>query len=474
MLESATEPLALTLRQVMKRPPVACLPGEPVRRAIQTMRDLSVGSMVVVDPHRVPIGILTLRDIADRVVLESGAVDGPIERVMTANPVSLPVSETAYRAALTMIRHGVRHIVLVESGQLAGIVSERDLFGLQSSNVRELSAAIKGAGDLDAIERFGRDISELARKMFEQGVAVGVLTAFIAALNDLLTERVVQLEFASSPLENLRCCWILMGSEGRSEQTLATDQDNGIVFAVPSGRSTESVRAALLPVAERINRALDRAGYRWCRGEIMACNPRWTLSLDEWRHRFESWIDSGSPEALLHAAIFFDLRPLQGDLSLAQELRQWLLQHAPRNPRFLHQMTRNALKNRPPLGRFRRFRTADDGRLDLKVNGATMFVDAARIFSLARGIDEVNTERRLRAAVPALNLPLQEAEAWIAAYYQVQALRLRHQAERLGRGLAPDNRVDPRALHEFDKRVLAVAFGQARAVQDRLAADYQI
>lgn len=473
MPESVTEPLSLTLGQVMKRPPVACLPGETVRRAIETMRNLAIGSMVVVNPDRIPIGILTLRDIADRVVLASGAVDGSVERVMTPHPVTLPVTETAYRAALTMIRHGVRHIVLIEGGRLAGIVSERDLFGLQSSSVRELSAAIKGAVDLEAIERFGRDINALARKMFEQGVAVAALTAFVAALNDLLTERVVQLEFANSELENLRYCWILMGSEGRSEQTLATDQDNGIIFAVTPGRSAESVRGAILPVAQRINRALDRAGYRLCPGKIMACNPQWTLSLDEWRQRFERWIDSGSPEALLHGAIFFDLRPLHGDLALGGELRQWLMQHAPRNPRFLHQMAANALKNRPPLGWLKRFSLDEAGRIDLKLNGATLFVDAARIFSLAHGIDEVNTERRLRAAAPLLRVPPREVDAWIAAYYHIQGLRLRRQADCMRQGQPADNRIDPYALHDFDRRVLVTALEQARTIQARIALDHQ-
>ena len=473
MLESVTEPLAVTLGQVMKRPPVACVAGETVRRAIQTMRELAIGSMVVVDSDRIPIGILTLRDIADRVVLEPGAVDGPIESVMTPHPLTLPVTETAYRAALAMIRHGVRHIVLVEGGRLAGIVSERDLFGLQSSPLRELSVAIKGTADLVAIERFGRDINDLARRLFEQGVAVGALTAFIAALNDLLTERVVQLEFANSELEYLRYCWILMGSEGRSEQTLATDQDNGIVFAVTPGQSTESVRAAILPVARRINQALDRAGYRLCPGNIMACNPQWTLSLDEWRHRFERWIDSGSPEALLHGAIFFDLRPLHGDLALGRELRQWLMQHAPRNPRFLHQMAANALKNRPPVGWLKRFAVDQEGRINVKLNGATLFVDAARIFTLAHGIDEVNTERRLRAAAPALKVPPREVDAWIAAYYHIQGLRLRRQADCMRQGLPADNRIDPYALHDFDRRALLTALEQARAIQTRIALDHR-
>jgi len=462
-----------TLSRIVRRQPVACPAGESVGRAIARMREHSIGSMIVVDEESVPIGILTLRDVVDRVALKPGALEAPIADFMTPHPVTLPVQETAYAAALAMVRHGVRHIVLVDGAKLAGLVSERDLFGLQSTGVRHLSTEIKGAKDLSAINRFGADIRDLACRMIAQGMAVGPLTAFIASLNDLLTERIVELEFAVAGLHRPRWCWVVMGSEGRSEQTLVTDQDNGIIFVPAPGQDVADARAALLPVARRINQALDRAGYRLCPGDIMAGNPKWCLSLDEWRARFASWIDSGSPEALLHGAIFFDLRPLAGELSLGRELRAWLAVHAPANPRFLHQMAGNALANRAPLSWLGGFRTGADGSIDLKLNGATLFVDAARIFSLAYGIDECNTERRLRAAAPPLKLPATELEAWIGAFHYVQGQRLRRQAECLAQGLAPLNRVDPRALNDFDRAVLRGALQRTRALQHRVALDYQ-
>ena len=471
MRDSGIDSIDTPLARLLRRAPVSCAPEEKVAQALRRMRELGIGSMIVVDPDRVPVGILTLRDVADRVVLEPGALDAPIARVMTPRPITLPLEATAYGAALAMIRHGVRHIVLVDGGRLAGIVSERDLFGLQSTGIRHLSAAIRGAEDLPAIEQFGRGIGDLGRKMIAQGVAVGPLTAFIASLNDLLTQRIVELEFRTV---SVPYCWILMGSEGRSEQTLLTDQDNGIIFAPPDGAGAAEARAQLLPLARRVNQALDRAGYKLCPGDIMAGNPMWCLSQEEWREKFGRWIDSGSPEALLHGAIFFDLRPLHGEHSLAQELRRWLLRHASSNPRFLHQMADNALKNRPPLGTLRDFSLGEDGCIDLKLNGATPFVDAARIFSLARGVDETNTERRLRATGPLLNMPAGEIEAGIAAFHHVQGQRLRRQAECLARGEAPSNRIDPYRLHDFDRPALKLAFEQAGRLQDRLALDYQL
>lgn len=472
---SGADPATLALKSLVRRPLETCLPMTTTRNALETMKRLRIGAMVVVDDRTLPAGILTLRDVVDRIALEPSALDAPIATVMTPKPVCLPLEGTAYEAARLMVRSGVRHIVLVDAeARAAGIVSERDLFGMQTTGVRHLSLEIKSARDLRQVVAFGQEIHAVACAMVRQGSAVGPLTAFISSLIDLLTERIVQLEVeADDPPCDV--CWIVMGSEGRSEQTLSTDQDNGIVFRARDGRSAETLRSRLVPLARRINEALDRAGYRLCPGNIMASNPQWCASHDEWRAKFSTWIDTGSPEALLHGAIFFDLRGLTGKVELAGELRGWLVEHAARNPRFLHQMAANALRSRPALGRWmRRFATDESGRIDLKMNGATPFIDAARIMSLAKAADEVRTEARLRAATERMGLGTRTADAWVAAFYHVQGFRLAHQARCLARGASPDNRIDPAALHEFDQQLLRLALEHGRELQRRLALDYSL
>lgn len=471
MPEFVTDTADPPVASLLRRAPVSCMPDTCVADALRTMRAQRIGSIIVTDAESVPVGILTLRDVLDRIALDPATLDAPISSKMTQNPLTAPLETNAYQMALAMIRHGVNHIVLVNNRRLAGLISARDLFGLQSASLRQLSTAIQGAQDLPAIEAFGRDIGALARKMLAQGVATGPLSAFIASLNDLLTQRIVDMEFRGT---SARYCWILMGSEGRAEQTLVTDQDNGLIFTPAAGAAVEETRQSLFAIARRVNQALDRAGYKLCPGDIMAGNPQWCLTFDEWRGKFARWIDSGSPEALLHGSIFFDLRPLHGELDLARELRHWLLDHAPRNPRFLHQMAENALKNRPPLGLLRDFRLDDDGMIDLKLNGTMPFVDAARIFALACGIDETNTERRFAATGPALNIAAHETEAWIAAYQHVQGHRLRCQGAALARGETASNRIDPHTLHDFDREVLRLAFRQAATLQDRLALEYRL
>lgn len=467
------DPAAIRLQTLLRRALETCPPQTPVRRALETMRDRRIGAMVVVNESGIPLGILTLRDVVDRVALEHEVLAAPIEQVMTRNPVGLSSSATAYEAARLMVRAGVRHVVVLDpEGRASGIVSERDLFGMQTTGVRHLSLEIRGAQDVAQVQAFGAEIHGVARSMLRQGAAVGPLTAFISSLIDLLTERIVQLEVER---EDPPCdiCWLVMGSEGRSEQTLSTDQDNGIVFRPREGWSPDAVRERLLPLARRINAALDRAGYRLCPGDIMAGNPQWCATLDEWRTKFSHWIDSGSPDALLHGAIFFDLRGLAGDVGQAAELRAWIVDHARRNPRFLHQMAANAMRSRPALGRWaRRFEVDPTGRIDLKMHGATPFIDAARIMSLAAGVDEVGTEPRLRSVARSRGIATGEAESWIAAFHHVQGLRLQHQAGCLARGTPPDNLLLLADLHEFNQRLLRAALEQARDLQRRLALDH--
>lgn len=201
----------------------------------------------------------------------------------------------------------------------------------------------------------------------------------------------------------------------------------------------------------------------------MASNPKWCLSLEEWRGVFLNWITNGSPEALLHASIFFDFRPICGANALADELRSWLARVAADQPRFLHQMAENALVNRPPLGVLRDFVVGREHKLDLKVNGITPFVDAARIFALANGVAHTNTVARLRYSAEAINVKAVELEGWVNAFLYIQMLRLRHHYEG-----SMDNLIDPESLNELDRRILKEAFRQARKVQAKLAQIYQL
>jgi CBS domain-containing protein len=466
------------LSSIVRRDPVTCGPDTPLRAALETIQESGIGSIVMVDADNAPVGIFTVRDLIGRVILPGTDLATPMHQVMTANPVALPSSAHAFEAAMLMARHGFRHVLVADEGRLTGVISEKDLFSLQRVGVTQISAAIRAAVSQEALVRCAGDIRQLGHNMMAQGVAAEQLTQILSTLNDLLTQRVIELECSASKDCRYGFCWLAFGSEGRLEQTLSTDQDNGIIFLIPEGEAADQVRAKLLPLAERINRALDACGFPLCKGEIMAMNPKWCLSLDEWKATFTRWIDAGDPEALLNASIFFDFRPLLGQEHLAEDLRQWLLAKTTVTPRFLHQMAANALRNRPPLGLVRDFVVEGEGEhantLDLKLNGTTPFVDAARVFALATGVAATGTAARMRGAGPRLNIPEAEVEAWLSSFFFIQMLRLRGQHEESEAGRVMDNRIDPDQLNDLDRRILKEAFRQARKVQGRMALDYQV
>lgn len=470
---SEQQSMSSPLSAIIRREPITCAPDTSLREVLEIMHGNGIGSMVAVDGERRPVGIFTLHDVLSRVALPVLPLDQPLAAVMTPDPYTMPPHAFAYEAALVMARHGFRHILVEENGRLRGLISEKDLFSLQRVGLRQISGTIRNAVSLETLKGSARDIRQLAHNMMAQGVAAEQLTQIISTLNDLLTRRIIELELQDSPVRGIEFCWLALGSEGRLEQTLNTDQDNGIVFTLGDGMDADAVRAVVLPFARRVNLALAECGFPLCNGQVMASNPKWCLSLAEWQDTFADWIDHGAPMDLLHSTIFFDFRPLYGAEQLAGELRDWLCAAAPKNPRFLHQMAVNALRNRPPLGLVRDFVTGDGHTLDLKLNGITPFVDAARIFGLAHGGRQTNTVGRLRELAEMKFLNEQDADAYIQAFLFIQLLRLRLHHGQCERGEALTNKVDPDSLNHLDQRILKEAFRQARKLQTKLELDYQ-
>ncbi len=465
------------LRQLISRPAVTCLPDTPLAGVLQTMQDEHVGSMIITDTGSRVVGIFTLHDILARVALTRIDTGRPISEVMTPDPLTLPADAMAHEAALLMARHGIGHICVVERGKLLGMISERDIFSLQRVGIASLGQAIARATAVEQLKPLGHDIHRLVEQMLAQGASVEQLTRLITTLNDNLTRRVLKLVLAEQTETVPPFVWLAFGSEGRSEQTLKTDQDNGILFHCKEGEE-EAIRGKLLPLAKQINDALAECGFPLCPGNVMASNPECCLSLGEWKTRFSRWVEQGTPEHLLKATIFFDFRPLYGDSTEVEPLRDWLLELTERNSRFRRQLAANTMHIKPPLGLFGEFKVADVGdqvhTLDLKVQGLTPFVDAARIIALAHRVGETNTEERLRAAADKGALRQEDVAAWCEAYHFIQLLRMRNHRRQAREGKRLSNRLDPDTLNELDRRILKEAFRQGRKLHSKLELEYQL
>lgn len=470
--------LDMTLGSCLRREPVTCLTTTPIREALRSMERENVGSVAVVDGEALPLGMFTLHDLLSRVALAGRGLDEPIGAVMTPEPLCLPPSAFAFEAALLMADRGVRHVCVAEGGRLKGVISERDLFSLQRVGLVRLSRSIARAETLPALARLVPDTQPLITQMIAQGAQVEQVTQIITLLTDRITRRVIQLCLRELPPPPAPYTWVAFGSEGRKEQTLKVDQDNGILFEVPQGASPEAVGEALLPLARAVNQGLARCGYPLCAAGIMAGNPECCLSGGQWRERFARWMAQGGPDDLGEASIFFDLRAIDGPAGPVDELRRWVLQRAAGDSGFLRKMAAFALRERPPLGLVRASGSADEGAgpptVDLKVQGLTPFVDGVRVLALAHGIEEVSTAERLRALVRGGHVAPEEAEVWTRAFGYIQLLRVRHQRAELANGRPPGNRVGLEALNELDRRILKEAFRQARKLQARLAREFAL
>ena len=445
----------------------------PLRQALAMMQRRRIGSILVTDADDRPVGILTRHDMIDRIILPQLGLETPIAQVMSTPVHTLDVGASALDAALLMSRRGIRHVPVTRGERIVGLVSERDLFSMQRLSIRQVGAAIRKATDPGELQAAAADLRQLSGRLLAQGMGARHLTALISHLNDLLTARVVERAALRHGVDLGRACWLAFGSEGRNEQTIATDQDNGLVF---ESNTPERDRPAWLAFARTVNETLDACGYPLCRGQVMASNPACCLSPAEWSARFEHWIEHGAPEDLLKASIYFDLRALAGRHALAQPLRDRVTLGAARAPRFIKQMAENALRHRAPLDWRGAIHTSDvAGRqvFDLKAQGTAVFVDLARLYALAHGVAQTGTRPRFEAVAAFLGVPAHESESWCSAFEFLQQLRLQVQL-RAGAAAAGHNPnlIEPAALNDIDRRMLKECLRMLRRLRQRVEMDY--
>lgn len=467
------------LGELAMRHPVVCSPETPLRDAVRLMHEQQVGSIVVVDQQRYPTGIFTLRDLRQVVAAADADLGAPIARHMTAQPFYLSPQASAFDAAMAMTERHIAHVCLVENQRLCGVVSERDLFSLQRVDLVHLARTIRHAPRLDTLVSLRGEISQLVERMLAHGASSTQITQIITLLNDHTVCRVIELALAERGDPGVPFSWLCFGSEGRQEQTLHTDQDNGILFEAADSIEADAIRARLLPLAQYINQCLAQCGFTLCKGNVMAGNPELCLSRIEWARRFASFVREASPENLLGSSIYFDLRVVWGDEQGCEQLRQGLLEQVADNRIFQRMMADNALRQRPPVGRLREFVLTRQGNdkaatLDLKLQGLTPFVDGARLLALANGIGACNTLERLRQLVAKGVIEALDGAAYEEAYHFIQQTRMQQHQRQTRDNLPYSNRLDPDSLNHLDRRILRESLRQAQRLQSSLALRYQL
>jgi len=400
----------LTLIQAVEysKEPVTCTLGMRIEEAARRMAAEEVGSIIILDGNRYPKGIITDKDLRREVATGRTERSAPVEEIMSSPVITMQPGLSAAHAQIAMVRHHIHHLCLTEDGSpqsaVVGVISEHDLLILQGNNPAILIREIRRTQNGSELRRIRERAEQLLHNYILQEVAISFISTVMTEVNDTLIRQVIrlaqrQMEEEGSVLpDDVAFCWLALGSEGREEQLLRTDQDSALIFRDVPEDELEPVRARFLDFAGRVTALLHEVGFAYCPANMMASNPDWCLSLSEWKRQFSRWILEPTPKAVMHCTIFFDYRPLLGDAGLAEQLTQHIFQEIDREERFLSFLAKNATENPPPLTFFRNFVVEKSGthadQFDIKARAMMPLTDAARVLVLHNKIARVNNTFR--------------------------------------------------------------------------------
>ena len=466
--------LATAVGKLAGRMPVMISPQASIREAAQRMSQHNVSSILIGDGEQM-LGIVTDRDLRNRVLAADRDPGAPVREIMTADPASLDVGRPVFEAYLAMVNRGIHHLPLTQDGRPVGMITTRDLVSLQTQHPLYLVRQVYKQDSIAALQEVATRMPQMYALLLASGASPEDVARMLSALTDAFTRRLLQLAQARLGPPPMAYAWICFGSQARGEQGPQTDQDNGLILAqVPDAGAANYFEA----LAHEVCDGLNACGYPWCSGDIMARNPAWRMSLQAWQSCFRGWITTATSQALLHASVFFDQRLVAGDRGLFDSLQASVFEQAAAHPMFLAVLAKQAVAYEVPLGLFRRFVVAREGEhrdtLDLKAAGAMPLTDVLRVQPLAAGVREPGCLQRIDALRLAGQLTPEFASELVAAFRLVLRLRLEHQSAQMSAGQSPDNRINPDRLERRDRDALRDAFGVIRIAQTALGNEYAV
>jgi CBS domain-containing protein len=450
----------------------------PIGEAAGTMSRHGISSLVLTDAGDAPVGIMTDRDLRDKVAARGRDTAEPVAGIMSTALIKAEASNYCFEALLTMLRHNIHHLLVVDNGRLKGIVTNHDLLILQGTSPISVVREIEGQTGLEGLAQAASKVNSIVGLLLRDGAKASNITRIITEINDRIVRKAIEIGLRELGPAPLPWCWLSFGSEGRREQTFRTDQDNALLWADPSTPAEEAAALAWFPAFTRhMRESLERCGFAPCPAGYMADTPRWRQPLSAWRELFSKWIATPGPEALLHAAIFFDFRGLGGTLSLAADLRAHVAR-ATRNQRiFFARLAGAVTTHRPPLGIFGNIEVRTEGehkdKLNLKVSALGPIIGIVRLCALERGIPETGTLDRIAALRDTHPLLKRFGDELASAFEFLSLLRIHHQFEQLQGDESVDNFVDPERLSRYEKKALKDAFRLINRVQELIVEEYR-
>ncbi|MFZ5760204.1 MAG: DUF294 nucleotidyltransferase-like domain-containing protein [Thermodesulfobacteriota bacterium] len=464
---------------IVKGEPHTIRADDTVQNAAIRMAQLHIGSLLVTDAAGSVIGIVTDKDLRTRVVAQGLDYGTSIKWIMASPVKTIPSHAVCFDALLKMMSNRIHHLAIEKQGRIIGVVTTHDIMVLQGTSPLYLFREILAQRRIEDLYQLSVKVPLVVRSLVEEGAKANNITRMITILNDQILDRLITLIIEKMGAPPSRFCWLLMGSEGRREQTFRTDQDNALIYELPedAGRQ-QTTQEYFRAFAEEAIHHLVECGYPRCPGNIMASNPELRQTLNGWTARFDRWMRTPDPQEVLNTTIFFDFRPGYGDSTLAGALRKHLCSMAPRQEIFLTHLARFCLSSRPPLSFFKNFIVEKDGEhknsLNLKETGLVPFVDFARLLALKYGIAESNTLGRLQLLNEQGHISSDLYSETVEAYEFLMQLRLINQLAMLEDGIQPNNYINPADLTDIEKKTLKESFEVIRKIQASVTQQFHL
>lgn len=470
--EEAFYLFSVEVQDVIKRTLSVIAGDATIQESAAQMAELKIGSLLVRDQSEEIIGIITDKDLRSKVVAMGLDYRAPVSEIMSSPVHRISAHAVCFDALLLMMNKQVHHLAVERKNEIVGVVTAHDIMVHQGTSPLYLFREINVQRKIEGLYSLSEKVPRIVRTLIEEGAKANNITRMISVINDHILDRMLFLLHEEMGPTPQPFCWLMMGSEGRKEQTFKTDQDNALLYETPM-EDWERIKAAKLYFRRFGNRAiqhLEACGYPLCKGEMMASNPKWRKPYAVWQAYFNRWMNSPTPKEVMHASIFFDFRSGYGTKELGERLRTHLCVTAPQKGLFLMHLAKDCLQIKPPLSFFRNFIVEKDGehknQLDMKKRGIVPFVDFARLFALKHGVRETNTLARLKALEDGGYIQRDLISETTEAYEFQMQLRLVHQMRMIEAGKQPNNYIDPADLSDLEKQTLKEAF----AVEGRLQA----
>lgn len=446
------------IKDVMTEEVIAVAPELSIQSTAILMTSCRVSSVLVMDKDRL-LGIVTDRDLRARAVAEGVGFDQHVSTIMTPDPHTIDTGSTIFDATLFMTRSKIHHIPVVHGGKVRGIVTSSDLMLARQDDPVFLVQHVGRQTSVDGLKSITDLLPNLLLQWVHAGMRSNQISHILTAISDAVTVRLIELFIEANGEPPVPFCWLGFGSQGRGEQLLGGDQDNGLLIA---DELRDDQKSWFETLATSVCDGLNACGYVYCPGEIMATTEQWRQPLHGWRKTVDSWTQSPTQDALMRVSIFFDLRSIYGDASLCDELQKHMLDKVAGNSIFFAMLAENVLDSQPPLGIFRRFVVDRNGEhrdeLNIKKSGLMSIVDIARIHSLSHGIKAINTNERLQALAECKAMSIRDSRNLQDAYAVITQTRLAAQGRQISNGQDVSNWLNPDDLSKLVRKQLRDSF----------------